>query len=247
MKKSILIIAAAVAAVTMIKAPAAEARGLRIGFGFGVPFARPGMADPSILRRAEEAQQRVNARERQVLSGRRSGAHNAEALAAKRAAAAAATRERAEKRAQAAEAKRQARLAAAAAKAEGKSKARTTVATKKVGKAAALPNVAAAVPAMAAPVSDGDKALEAAQTEQKQKAEKVLRSLAKPAAPAPVQRQAGSDASPLDTGAPVAPVAPKSVKVVAPSAAPAAAPAPAGECLRFIPGAGITVKVSCSE
>jgi colicin import membrane protein len=262
MQKSILVIAAVVAAATLVKAPAAEARGLRIGFGFGLPFARPARADDSILRRAEEAQRRVNARERQVLSGGRShySSHSAAAIHASRQAAAKA---RAEKAAQAAEAARQARLAAAAAKAEAaaQAKARKAIQT---AKPATLPNVAAA-PAAAAPIvlPAGDKALEAAQLEQKQKAEQVLKSLAKPAV-APVapaaetRRQAGSEVSPLDTGVPAAPVAPATVKVVAPAAAPAIVPAsapaaapipaaPAAECLRFIPGAGVTVKVPCSE
>jgi hypothetical protein len=235
MKKSILIIAAAIAAVTVAKAPAAEARGLRIGVGFGVPFTRPEVADTSILRRAEEAQRRVDARERQVSSGRRSGAQSAEARAAKREAVAAAARVRAEKRAQSAEAKRQARQASAAARAEGKG--RTAVAVKRVGNAAAMPGVAAAAaPVTAAPANGGERALEAAQAREKQKAEKVLQSLAKPAAPA--QRQAGSDAQPKETAAPVAA---KPVKAGGTNAAPA------GECLRFIPGAGVTVKVSCTE
>ena len=60
--------------------------------------------------------------------------------------------------------------------------------------------------------------------------------------------QSGSDGSPFDTGAAVAPVGPATVKVVAPAnRVGPAKEASAGECLRFIPGAGVTVKVSCSE
>jgi hypothetical protein len=99
----------------------------------------------------------------------------------------------------------------------------------------------------------GDRQLDAAQQRQNAKAEEVLKTLSKPvstpAAPvAPVVRQSGSDASPFDTGAAVAPVAPATVKSVVPAATTAPAKeASAGECLRFVPGAGVTIKVSCSE
>lgn len=247
MKKSILVLAAVVAAVSFAKAPVAEAGGLRIGFGFGVPFgARIGRADPSILRRAQEANDRVQAREREVLSGRRvvvspkpSIRHEqaAQAREAKRQEAAAA-----------AEAKRQARLAAAAKVEAAKDK-------KKNVQIAAKPPVVAPVTPSAAPLS-GDRQIDAAQQEQKAKADDVLKALSKPGttpapsttAVAPAVRQSGSDASPFDTGAAVAPVAPATVKVVAPPARVAPAKeASSGECLRFIPGAGVTVKVSCSE
>ncbi len=253
MKKSILVLAAIAAAVSFAKAPAAEAGGLRIGFGFGVPFgARIGKADPSILRRAQEANERVQAREREVLSGRRvvvspkpSIRHSqaAQAREAKRQEAAAA-----------AEAKRQARIAAAAAAA----KSETANVKKKSVQVAAKPPVAVPVTAPANPgvTLSGDRQIDAAQQAQKAKADDILKTLNKPGTPpasstaaaAPAVRQSGSDASPFDTGAAVAPVAPSTVKVVAP--APRVGPAKeatAGECLRFIPGAGVTVKVSCSE
>ncbi len=242
MHKSILALAAIVAAGTLVQAPAAQASGLRIGLGFGVPMlVRPAIADSSILRRAEEAQRRVDARERQVLSGGRttSGSKNSAAVEVKRQAAAAAAKARAEKLAAEAEAKRQARADAAAA-----AKAKNGV---QMAKPASLPSVAAA-PSAAAPmlVPTGDKVLDAAQEQQKAKAEQLLKSLAKPAAQQP--SQGGSDVSPLDTGAPAAPT---TVKVVAPAQTAPAAPAKVaptgGECRRFIPGAGITVKVSCTE
>lgn len=263
MKKSILALAAVVALANVANAPVAEARGFRIGFGFGVPFGhRPMMADPTILQRAQEANERVKARERQVMMGGRYQSNGvtarmrheqvSAAREAHRQAAMAAAKARAEKLAAAAEARRQAQAAAIAAKAEAAAKAKKNV---QIAKPAVVPTMAA-VPAAVAPVSlTGDKRLDVAQDEQKAKADELLKSIAKPtAAPtAQLPRQAGSDVSPFDTGAPVAPVAPAvvtlappvEIKPVAPVAP--AKPAPAAECLRFIPGAGITVKVSCSE
>ena len=64
MKKSILLAAIAITASAVAQVETAEARGLRIGFGFGVPFAARPIADPTILQRAEQMQQRRAARER---------------------------------------------------------------------------------------------------------------------------------------------------------------------------------------
>lgn len=260
MKKSILVLAAIVATATLVKAPAAEARGLRIGIGFGSPFgARFGRADPTILERAAEANQRVNAREREVLYGRRTVIisrpvvrHEQAREAKRQEAAAAAAKARTERIVAAAEAQRQAKLSAAARAHAAEIKKTITVT-----KSATAPVVIAA-PAVAAPAAalTGDKLLDAAQQKQNAKAEEVLKSIAKPGeapvvpdAAQPV-RQSGSDVAPFDTGSPVAPVAPATVRVVAPAAVPPAATvknSPAAECLRFIPGAGVTVKVSCSE
>lgn len=247
MKKSILVLAAVAAVATLAQAPAADAGGLRIGFGFGVPLGgRVGMADPSILRRAAEANERVQAREREAMYGRRTVVvvkpnprhlQAAQAREAKRQEAAAA-----------AEAQRQARIAADA-KVEAANAKKKVLAAKPSVAPASAPIVVAA-PAM---VLSGDRQLDAAQQQQKAKADDLLKALAKPAetpaapAAAPV-RQAGSDASPFDTGAAVAPVAPATIKTVVPAATPVPAKeASAGECLRFIPGAGVTIKVSCSE
>jgi hypothetical protein len=247
MKKSMLVLAAVAAAVTFAKAPVAEAGGLRIGFGFGVPFgARVGKADPSILRRAQDANERVQSREREVLSGRKPGVRHEQAAQAREA--------KRREAVAAAEAKRQARIAAAA-------KAETGNAKKSKVQVAARPPVAAPaviaspVSGAAAPLS-GDRQIDAAQQAQKAKADDLLKALAKPSTtPAtstagvkPVARQSGSDASPFDTGAAVAPIAPATVKVVAPATSTTAAKeVTTGECLRFIPGAGVTVKVSCTE
>lgn len=209
MKTSILVMAAVAAVATFAQAPAAEAGGFRIGFGFGVPFgARLGLADPSILQRATEANERVKVRERAALYG---GSSAAAAKSSMR-------REQAE----------QARLA-----------------KRPVG-------IAAAGKAETAPVAviSGDRQPDAAQQQKKAKAEDASKGLAKTAlkTAAPIVtpvRQAGSDATPFDTGAAVAPTM---VKQVSPAAtAVPAKEASAGECLRYIAGAGVTIKVSCSE
>lgn len=258
MKKSILVLAAVAAVATLAQAPAAEARGLRIGFGFGVPFGgRVGMADPSILRRAQDANERVQAREREVIHGRRAVAVARPSIRHEQAAQAREAKR--QEAAAAAEAKRQARVAAAAAaKVETANSKKKNVQVAKPAVAPASAPIVVAAPAAVVPTAaiSGDRQLDAAQQRQNAKADEVLKTLAKPtAAPAatvpsaaPVVRQSGSDASPFDTGAAVAPVAPATVKSVVPAAATAPAKeASAGECLRFVPGAGVTIKVSCSE
>lgn len=237
MKKSILVLAAVAAVATFAQAPAAEAGGFRIGFGFGVPFgARLGLADPSILRRATEANERVKARERAALYGGSS-------------AAAAKSNMRREQAEQARLAKRPVGIAAA-----GKAETADTKKNVQVARPSGAPVVAAGLVAASAVVVPaavaGDRQTDAAQHQQTLRVQPVVKTSATPratpAAPAALPvRQAGSDASPLDTGAAVAP---KMVKQVSPAAtAVPAKEASAGECLRYIAGAGVTIKVSCSE
>lgn len=214
MNKSILVLAAvAAAAVSFFSAPSAEARGLRFGIGFAPAFgAQFNRADPTILQRASEANQRIIARERGMYYGSRTvvvsrpniaAQRAAEAREARRQAAAAAARAKAEKLAAAAEAKRLARI---------KTVEKTTIAKSQV------PAAAAAV--VAAPV-----------------AATVL------SQPAPVETKVV--ATPVSVNA-ATPIEPAPVATVPASAAPAKA-ASSAECLRFIPGAGVTVKVSCTE
>lgn len=232
MKKSILVLAAIAAVATFAQAPAAEAGGFRIGFGFGVPFgARLGLADPSILQRATEANERVKARERAALYG---GSSVTAGRPSNR-------REQAE---QARLAKRPVGIAAA-----GKAETADTKKNVQVARQAGAPVVAAGLVAAPAVVA-GDRQPDAAQQQQTPRTQPVVKTSATPratpAAPAALPvRQAGSDASPLDTAAAVAPTM---VKQVAPAAtAVPAKEASAGECLRYIAGAGVTIKVSCSE
>lgn len=216
MNKAILVLAAALATGTLAQPQAAEASGLRIGFGFGIPFAtRPQIADPSILENAERAKQRRIARERGSASPEQRPSSTANAAAAKR-----------EKQAAAREAQRQ---AAAAAKVQ-----------------AAKP-IQTAKPVTAPVLPQADKATVAAQAQQRKKADDLLTSLKPTAAITP--RQAGGETAPAEVAVP-GPVAPP-VKVVEPPVKVAApvvsAPIVTGECRRFIPGAGVTVSVSCSE
>ncbi len=237
MKKSILVLAAIASVATFAQAPAAEAGGFRIGFGFGVPFGgRLGLADPSILQRATEANERVKARERAALLGRSSVIVGRPGI----------RREQAE---QARLAKRPAGIAAA-----GKAETADTKKNVQVARPSGAPVVAAglvAAPAVVVPAAvGGDRQPEAAQQQQTPRVQPVVKTSATPratpAAPTALPvRQAGSDASPLDTGAAVAPT---TVKPVPPAAtAGPAKEASAGECLRYIAGAGVTIKVSCSE
>lgn len=233
MKKSILVLAAIAAVATFAHAPAAEAGGFRIGFGFGVPFgARLGLADPSILQRATEANERVKARERAALYG---GSSAAAAKSSMR-------REQAE---QARLAKRSVGIAAA-----GKAETADTKKNVQVARPSGAAVVAPVVIAAPVAVISGDRQPDAAQQQKKAKAEDASKGLSKPAlkTAAPIAtpvRQAGSDATPFDTGAAVAPTM---VKQVSPAAtAVPAKEASAGECLRYIAGAGVTIKVSCSE
>ena len=254
MKKSILALAAIAAAGLMGQAPEAEAqsRGLRIGVGFGSVYsARPSWADPTILQKAEAAQERVRERERRVMAGGRQQASSnsnpgrtSVGRDARRQAAAAAAKAKAEKLAAAAEARRQAQAAAAAARVQSNTQ---------TAKPSVAPGVAA-TPIAATPSITGDRQLDAAQAQQKAKADEVLKAMHRPvgaAAPA-VQpaRQSPSEAAQMETTS-SSTTSSAAVRVVAPTTSSTATAAPAkpiaAECLRFIPGAGVTVKVSCSE
>lgn len=228
MSKSI-ILAAAIAAVALTQAPSVEARGLRVGIGFGSGGPSP-LADPTILHGADRIKER-QAQRRQAAAAARERQHQATAA-----------RESQRQAAQAAEAKRReaAAEAAEARRREAAAKAKRPVET-------ARPNVAA-LPTPAAPLAGGDRTLESAQDEQRAKAEQLLKSLGRPA-PTPTAAPAPAVAPPPAAVGPVSPAEPAPVQVVpvvVPSTAPAKAPA-SGECRRFIPGAGITVKVPCSE
>jgi hypothetical protein len=231
-RKSI-ILAAAIAVAALTQSAVADARGLRIGVGFGAGSGSGGpspLADPTILQNA----QRIKERQAQ----RRQDA----------AAAAAAARERRSQAAAAREARRQAERAAQSKRREAAAKASPPA-------VAPRPNVVA-VPATPAPaaMTGSDKAMEAAQEEQRAKAEQILKALER-ARPTAVPATAAAPVvqpprqAEVVAPAPAGPAEPARVQVVpvpASTSVPAKAPQ-GGECRRFIPGAGVTVKVSCSE
>ena len=259
MRKSILALTLALAAGASSLSTSADARGLRIGLGFGVPFAHSSgglspLADSSILERANRAQHQAEARRRAVLSGERQYDAAAAARARANAAAAAAASERKRDAAAASAAER--RREAAAEEAQRRSRVVERVVVEKPRKgsqtAKAPAVMPAAVPAAVTPVAampDENRALETAQQQQRDKAERLLKSLSPATAPVETTTLPAKSAV-----LPATEQAPLVTQVVAPVAAPVTAPArvePAkpvtGECKRFIPGAGVTISVPCSE
>lgn len=239
MRKSILVLAAIVAAGTVVQSQTADARGLRVGFGYGMGSGGLSpLADSSILERARRQQEKNAGGGRSYQSA---PVQHSNRAAERRRAAALAVAAAAERRNAAA----QARADKIAAERQAARAAEAAAARRKVDVVKAP--VTAPVTSLAPAVATGDKALEAAQQEQRAKAEELLRKLngqpAKTAEPsvAPVV---------VPTAAPEVAPQVKSTPariVVAPAAKPVAAPASTGECRRFIPGAGVTVSVSCSE
>lgn len=233
MRKTILALAAVLAAGSFAQIDAAEARGLRIGLGFGVPLGPNsfGRADPTILERAHRQNEINKRREAQILAGERRRAATSTISAAaerRRAAAAHAAKVKAERAEKVAAAK-------AAAKA-----AKETKAAKRI-EAEPTPSQVARVPA-AAPVASGsdNDELRKAQDQQRAKAEQLLKSLDRPA----------GKTAPVTTAAPAPAIVPvdKPVTKVSAPATPTKAPAAAtGDCKRFVPGAGVTISVPCSE
>lgn len=222
-KSKIAIVTALIAATTV---QSAEARGFRIGLGFGVPlgigYHRPAGADYSPARHEEATERR-------------------------RAAAAVAAKARADRAAEAEKTKRAARLAA-----EAKASADLAARNSQHAKAVALAKPAdAGAPVGGAGISTPQsRTLEEAQDAQTRKADQIAQRVGlattKPALPATVAPgRSGDIGKSGETGTPVP------AKVTAPqNASPAVAPArPAsnGDCKRFIAGAGITVSVPCNE
>lgn len=221
MRKSIIVLAAALLAGTVANASTADARGLRIGLGFGVPFSpafgRVAGPDPSILERAER-------RRVQNLRANDGAAHERRQAA----------KARAEKLAVAKEAQREA----------GAAKKQSQLAKAAIVVPAVAPVAAAAIPAE-------ERSLEVAQEQQRAKAELLLKSLSTSSPQAGPSTAAVTSAPPRVAVAPIVEREPVPAPVVTPIAAPSAsAPAKAtmsGDCKRFIPGAGVTISVPCSE
>ena len=255
MRKSILVLASVVAVGAMAYNSAAEARGLRIGLGFGVPFGRSGLADPTILQRAE---QRVEENRY-----RRAGRVREVVIIDRRQAAFSAARARQEKAAvlaAAASAKREAAAAQAQARADKVAAAKAEARKASLAaKPATLPTQVAAPAVNPAALTGGDTALLAAQQQQKAKADEMLKSLERPgqasapdaersrAPPGRLRRDAvrygcadGAVRSGCGQGYGSGSADPGSRRAPAKSA-------PAGDCRRFIPAAGITMTVPCTE
>ena len=218
MRKSILALTAVLAAATVAQSNPADARGM--GGGFGIAFS-------PVFGRHTGPDPSILARAERMRHYQAARDRAAYSYERRREAAIAIAAARARAH--------QAAALAAAIKAEKKAAAALALRQSRIVVKQAAPvqigNAAIAVPAVAAagilaPATE-DRQIEAAQQQQQAKAENLLKVLST-RAPAKV------------VAAPVsAPAAKAEVEV--------ARPATSGECKRFIPAAGITITVPCSE